>query len=222
MSTEKKKQSLWGLIVIAAILSGLSYWTYREVANDYMTVESSNRMVQSLLENQTKFVRSYAAQINDVKNNLSQAEEKLAQVELENTELKGKMAMLDNVSTLEQKIAMLEEANAQMRQSMEEAQLASKAREEEMHAKLQKLLAEQDFKNVDEGRAVLAKYKKKISEIKARIKGFQIKESDATDDARMMMGNNGFLVRHGQEVPVNVVWPPKANKNVQIDVTFVK
>ncbi len=231
MSTEKKGQNLWGLIVIAAILSGLSYWTYREVASDYMTVEHSHQMVQSLLENQTHFVRSYAAQIADFKKNLARTEEKLAEVESENVDLKGKVAMLDSVSALEEKIAQLEAANIQMKQDMQAASAASKMREDEMHAKLQELLAEQDFKSVAEGRAVLAKYKKKIREIKSRIRGFQIEDRNKEiaeqvkeDEARLSFGNNGFLLRNGQEAPSNTAWPPSKinNKNVQIDVTIVK
>lgn len=219
MSSEKKGQNLWGLIVIAAILSGLSYWTYKEVANDYMTVESSNRMVQSLLENQTHFVRSYAAQILDFKKNLAQTEEKLAQVQSENVELKSKMAMLDNVAVLEEKIAQMELAAA-----------AAKEREDAMHAKLQELLSEQDFKSVSEGRALLAKYKKKIHEIKSRIRGFQIEDRNKEianrqkeDEYRLSLGNNGYMLRNGQEPSANVVWPPVVtNKNVSIDVTIVK
>ncbi len=219
MSVEKKGQNLWGLIVIAAILSGLSYWTYKEVANDYMTVEHSNRMVQSLLENQTHFVRSYAAQIMDFKKNLAQTEEKLAQVQSENVELKSKMAMLDNVAVLEQKISQMELAAA-----------AAKEREDAMHAKLQELLSEQDFKSVVEGRALLAKYKKKIHEIKSRIRGFQIEDRNKEialrqkeDESRLSLGNNGYILRNGQEPSANVVWPPViSNKNVSIDVTIVK
>ncbi len=219
MSVEKKGQNLWGLIVIAAILSGLSYWTYKEVASDYVTVENSNRMVQSLLENQTRFVRSYAAQIVDFKKNLAQTEEKLAQVQSENVELKSKMAMLDNVAVLEEKIAQMELAAA-----------AAKEREEAMHAKLQELLSEQDFKSVAEGRALLAKYKKKIHQIKSRIRGFQIDDRNKEianfrneDNARLSLGNNGYMLRNGQEPTSNVVWPPvMSNKNVSIDVTIVK
>lgn len=219
MSVEKKGQNLWGLIVIAAILSGVSYWTYKEVANDYKTVEHSNRMVQSLLENQTHFVRSYAAQIMDFKKTLAQTEQKLAQVQSENMELKNKMAMLDNVAVLEQKIAQMElDASA------------AKEREEAMHAKLQELLSEQDFKTVAEGRALLAKYKKKLREIKSRIRGFQIEDRNKEialrhkeDEARLSLGNNGYVLRNGQEPSANVVWPPViSNKNVSIDVTIVK
>ncbi len=219
MSSVKKGQNLWGLIVIAAILSGLSYWTYREVANDYMAVESSNRMVQSLLENQTHFVRSYAAQILEFKKNLEQTQEKLVQVQSENVELKNKMAMLDNVAVLEEKIAQMELAAA-----------AAKEREEAMHTKLQELLSEQDFKSVSEGRAILAKYKKKIREIKSRIREFQIEDHNKQivnrqkeDEYRLSLGNNGYMLRNGQEPSANVVWPPVVtNKNVSIDVTIVK
>ncbi len=219
MSEQKKGQNLWGLIVIAAILSGLSYWTYKEVANDYMAIENSHHMVQSLLENQTRFVRSYAAQIMDFKKNLAQTEEKLAQVQLENVELKSKISMLDNVAALEEKIAKMELAAAQ-----------AKEREEAMHAKLQELLSEQDFKTVSEGRALLAKYKKRIHQIKSRIRGFQIEDRNKEianfrmeDDARLSLGNNGYLVRDGQQSASNIVWPPvMTNKTVSIDVTIVK
>ncbi len=230
MSGEKKGQNLWGLILIAAILCGLSYWTYKEVATDYMAVENSSRMMQSLLENQTHFVRSYATQIGDFKKNLALTEEKLAQVQSENVELKSKMAMLENVAILEQKIAQLEASNIQIKENMELAAVASKEREDAMQAKLQELLAELDFKSVAEGRTILAKYKKKINEIKSRIRGFQIDDRNKEiasfkqqDESYLSLGNNGYLMRNGTHAPTNAAWPPTiSNRNVQIDVTIIK
>jgi Tfp pilus assembly protein PilE len=230
MSKEAKGQNLWGLIVIAAILSGLSFWTYNEVANDYLSVERSNKMVAALLENQTQVVRNYSHQVNDFKMNLAKAEEKIAQVETENTDLKGKLAALENVSALEQRIAELEASNAQLKQDMELAAAAAKSREDELNMKLQEFIAELDFKSVDEGRVILTKYKKKIREIKSRIKTFQIEDRNeeiaafrSQDAARLSLGNNGYLIRNGEVTPVDVVWPPAVQrKNVNIDVTFVK
>ncbi len=223
MVAEKKKQSLWGLIIIAAILSGLSYWTYTEVAKDYASVEHSNRMMQSLLENQTQFVRKYAAQIIDFKKDLAQNQEQIQQLQSENTQLKSKLSTLDNVAALEQKIAQLELANAQMHQDMDLAASAYQSRESELQTKLQKLIDEQDFKSVDEGRAILAKYKKKIHQIKLRIRDFRMQDRVKENQARISLGNNGYLTRNGQSSPANVDWPPTtANKNVKIDVNFVK
>lgn len=223
MVAEKKKQSLWGLIVIAAILSGLSYWTYTEVAMDYVTVEHSNQMIQSLLENQTQFVRKYAAEIVDFKKKLVQSQEQIQQLQLENTQLTSKMSMLDNVAALEQKIAQLELANAQMRQDMDSSTSVYQARESELQAKLQKLMDEQDFKSVEQGRALLAKYKKRIHEIKVRIQDFRIEDRVKENQARFSLGNNGYLTRNGQLSPTNVAWPPNTmNKNVKINVNFVK
>lgn len=234
MAKEQKNQNLWGLIVIAAILSGLSYWTYTEVSNDYMSVERSNKMVAALLENQTQVVRNYAHQVNDLKNSVAAAEERIAKAESENTELKGKLAALDNVAALEQKVAELEAANTQLKQDMELAAATAKSREDDLNKKLQEYIAELDFKSVDEGRVILAKYKKKIHEIKSRIKNFQVQDRNediaakkAQDAALLSLGNNGFLYRNGQESAANIAWPPPAanpsgNKKVSIDVTFVK
>lgn len=210
MSTAKK-ESMLGLIVLIAILCGLSYWTFKELSGNYATVENSNRMVESVLENQTSVVRSYAAQISDFKKNMQQAEEVLAKVQLENAELKSKLAMLDNVAELERKVIQLEQANDQIKQEMAAAATASQQREAELHAKLQELLAEQNFQSVSEGRAVLAKYKQRLHQIKSRIRNFQVKELKEHDDAMLQAGNNGFLVRNGAP-----------NKKVNIDVTFVK
>lgn len=229
MATEKK-QSLWGVIVLTGILSAMFYWTYREMSNNYAQVEGSSRMVQSLLENQTQVVRSYASQISSFKQSLQQTEDLLAQAQAENADLKGKLAMLENVAALELKISQLEQANEAIKQEMQLAAATSKQREDELHAKLEEVLAEQNFKNPAEGRAVMAKYRNKIREIKAKIRDFQIKDRNeeialkkAQDAARTQMGNNGFLVRNGQNAPVMVAWPPAApKKNVQIDVTFVK
>jgi predicted RNase H-like nuclease (RuvC/YqgF family) len=223
MVTEKKKQSLWGLIIIAAILSGLSYWTYTEIAKDYATVEHSNRMMQALLENQTQFVRKYAAQIIDFKKDLAQNQEQIQKLQSENTQLKSKLSTLDNVAALEEKIAQLELANAQMQQDMDLAASAYQSRESELQAKLQKLIDEQDFKSVDEGRAILAKYKKKIHQIKLRIRDFRMQDRVEENQARLSLGNNGYLMRNGQQSFANVAWPPSAvNKDVKIDVNFVK
>jgi len=232
MAKEVKNQNIWGLIVIAAILSGLSYWTYREVANDYMSVERSNKMVAALLENQTQVVRNYAVQVNDFKKSLAQAKEKIAQAETENTELKGKLAALDNVSALEQRVAELEATNIQLKEDMQLAAAAAKSREDQLNTKLQEYISELDFKSIDEGRTILSKYKQKIREIKSRIKNFQIKDRNdeiaakkAEDTIHLSLGNNGFLLRNGQEAATNVAWPPtntNAPKNVQIDVKFVK
>lgn len=227
MASEKKGQNLWGLIIIAAILCGLSFWTYKEISNDYSAIEQSNHMVQSLLENQTHFVRQYAAQIADFKKTLAQTEEKLAQVQSENSELKGKLA---SVGELEQKLSQLEASNEQLKRDMEAASVASKAREEEMHAKLQELLAEQNFSTVAEGRNILAKYRKKLNQIKSRIRNIQIEDRNKEiaqhqkeDENRLSLGNNGYLLRNGQQSQANTVWPPVINsKNVQIDVTIVK
>ena len=101
-----------------------------------------------------------------------------------------------------------------------------------LNTKLQEYISELDFKSIDEGRTILSKYKQKIREIKSRIKNFQIKDRNdeiaakkAEDTIHLSLGNNGFLLRNGQEAATNVAWPPtntNAPKNVQIDVKFVK
>lgn len=238
MAKQTKGQNLWGLIVVAAILSGLSYWTYKEVSNDYMSIERSNKMVAALLENQTNVVRNYAHQVNELKVDVAAAEERIAQAETENTELKGKLAALDNVSALEQRVAELEAANTQLKHDMELAAAASKEREDAMNTKLQEYISELEFKSIDEGRTILSKYRQKIREIKSRIKNFQVKDRNeeiaakkAEEDAQSSLGNNGFLMRNGAESPTNVAWPPTGTmpprapanpKNVKVDVTFVK
>ncbi len=231
MSTQKKGQNLWGVVILSAILCGLSYWGYVEFSTAYMNTENSNRMIQSLLQNQTQFVRAFSQQMNEYKKNLQETQDVLAKAQSENTELKGQLAKLDTVNALEARVAQLEQANNQMKQDMELASAASKTREDELHAKLEEVLAEQNFKTVDEGRAVLAKYRNKIREIKAKIRGFQIDTRNqeiaarkAQDNALLLAGNNGFMVRNGNTVTMNVASQVKSpdNKNVAIDVTFVK
>ncbi len=96
---------------------------------------------------------------------------------------------------------------------------------------MQEYIAELEFKSIDEGRVILSKYKQKIREIKSRIKNFQVKDRNdeiaakkAEDAAQLSLGNNGFLLRNGQEAVTNVAWPPvmTPSKKAQIDVTFVK
>lgn len=228
MSGAKQGNSVWGMIFLIAVLSGGFFWMYQEVSINYQNMENSHRMMEALLENQTSTVRSYAGEIAKFKSNLEETGVLLSQIQAENNQFKQRVAMLDDVAELERKIALLEEQNVKLKTEMDVAALASQTQEKELRSKLQELLDEQNFKTIAEGESLLKKYRARFRDIKARIKGYKmdarrqkIDGFKAKDQADLLAGNNGFLIRNGQPATANVA-SSSGPKNVQINVTFVK
>jgi cell division protein FtsB len=94
---------------------------------------------------------------------------------------------------------------------------------------------EGDIKNIEEGRALIRELKGKIKQVKVKIRGFQRAAEDLRLDAlaqkdniRLMLGNNGYLIRNGEPVNVDMEKYKAASlenlenntKDVKVDVTI--
>jgi len=63
--------------------------------------------------------------------------------------------------------------------------------------------------------------KNRMSEMKRKEKQEKIAAIKENDRIELLLGNNGFIMKEGKALPMEVVYPPK-NQTVKVDVHFVR
>jgi CHASE3 domain sensor protein len=207
----KKRQKFWIRFTLLLIIFVMSYWAYDQFAYNFRNMELSNRMIEAMLENKTALAKQYAKDLGILKQDLTRAETILAEVQKENDQLHQQVQLANTVADLEREIAQLKERNQQLLTDVDKSPYFEKS-----------------IMTIAQGKGLLAQCVDKLKKIKQRMGEIRQEEHSAKVAARMekdkiklLVGNNGFLVRNGKFSPVDIVLPA-ANKNVTIDVQFVK
>jgi hypothetical protein len=206
--------SALGILLLVA-MSGLFYWTYNQLMASNESIQNSNRVYQKVLDDSLAINRANVRELKDFKERLQMTESLLAKMKEENDKLREKLVLLNKVAELESDIARLKERNSQILNQMSQMEWKSPYRE-------------QRLKSVGEAKALLAEYADKLRLVKTRIRDIkgaerqkQILALEEADKMKMVLGNNGYLVRDGKIMPAALASPAESQK-VKVDVTFVK
>jgi|GEM_PF-2625560 len=220
MSYRKPKWIMLRMLLIL-ILVGICAWSYMMFSQVYERVELSHKMVAALLENRTVQAREYARQLGLVQENLDQTKSFLKDIRQENLALKEKIKLLDQLKEMEREIGELRETNAQIQVQMLQESYKTDAQSESP----QNLF---DFETIDQGRNWIQKFKGKIQKVRNRIRELKRQQhqrrvslQQEADRQETLLGNNGFLVRDGQVLPMDGLDAAAQARDVKIKVEFV-
>lgn len=220
MSYRKPKWIMLRMLLIL-ILVGICAWSYMMFSQVYERVELSHKMVTALLENRTAQAREYAAQLGLAQANLDQTKAFLNDIRQENLALKEKIKLLDQLKEMEREIGELRETNAQIQVQMLQESYAANAQSEPAQNPF-------DFETIDQGRKWIQKFKRKIQKVRNRIRELKRQQhqnrvslQQEADRQETLLGNNGFLVRDGQVLPMDGLDAAAQARDVKIKVEFV-
>lgn len=206
--------SVAGILLLAA-MSVFFYWTYNQILASNESIQDSNRVYQKVLDDSLAINRANVRELNDFKARLQMTESLLAKVKEENDKLHEKLVLLNKVTELETDISRLKERNNQILNQMSQMEWKSPYRE-------------QRLKSVGEAKALLAEYADKLRLVKTRIRDIkkderqkQISAFEEEDKMKLVLGNNGYLVRNGKVTSATIPTSTDSKK-IKVDVTFVK
>lgn len=218
MSIHKPKYIVLRMVLIT-ILVGIFIWSYSLFSQNYARVELSHKMVEALFQNKTDLAKKYAEQLGLAEGNLDRTESFLKDIKVENMKLKEKVKLLDELNNMEREIGRLREENSQIHRQMLEANYAATKKGEE----------KSQFNTIDEGKSLITKFKKKFRAVKDRIRVLKKKErakkvaiQKEIDRKESLLGNNGYLIRGGQVMPMSIPDVTNLPEGVRVNVEFVK
>jgi len=202
-------------IVLLAALMGTWFWLYWQLSLNYQIVTQSNSISESLLEDQALLARAKAKEVALVRENLRESEFLLSKLQVENEKLRKKIDLLGQVSDLRATIDRLKEKNVMLINHI------ASVKETDPNF-------DETVKTIEDGQSLLGKYKGYIREVKQRIRNFRKKEQEQKiaiqkeqDRIESMLGNNGYLVRNGENISTENK-KSLANSSIKVDVQFVK
>jgi chromosome segregation ATPase len=197
------------------VITGLGSWVAQQSFANYEKMEEANQITNELLVQQTAAVRDYSQRVALLKDNLAQTESFLGKIQEENEQLRKQVQLMGELSKLENTIADLQTENTQIVYEMEN--LKHKVKEDRL-----------EIESVRQGRDLVNKYARKISQVKSKMRALEQKAfqeriafRQEQDKEMLLLGNNGYLVRNGSLMPVTI---PSASpvKDITVNVKFVK
>lgn len=228
MAKKRKDRTIWSRLILIAAMVGLSFWSYKQFVWNYNRIDMTYSIIQSLLVNQATLVKVYEKEIAILKASLQATEVILADTELENKRLQQKIVLLDRLTDLERAIAGLKAKNAQIISDMVSIREQEQARKVQM-SQIIPPLEEELFDTVEGGKTLLAKYRNKVHKIKQIIKRIKKDDKDERivifkeeDQKKLLLGNNGYLVKNGVSSPPRMLDVLPSPNHVSIKVEFVK
>ena len=205
--------SVVGMMLVAGLFC-FFYWTYEQFMLSYEGVQDSNQNYQKVLEDYVLLNREHTRELSEFKQRLQSTETLLDKVKEENDKLREKLVLMSKLGELEADIARLKERNNLILNQMSQMEWKSPQREKRL-------------KTVAEAETLLVEYAAKLHLVKARLKDLKGEEQRKMiqmradrDKMRMLMGNNGFLVRNGKSMPMTFAETGREKR--KIDVTLVK
>ena len=201
------------------ILVGIFVWSYIQFFANYKKVELSRKMIEALLENKTDLAKDYAKQLGFVQENLDRTEDFLKDIKDENMKLREKIKLLDQLNDMEREIGRLREENVLIHKQMVEASYEFTSDD----------TAGFKFDTIEKGRLLIKKFKQKFRGIKERIHFLKEKEHKTkvaiqkeVDRKELLLGNNGYLMKDGQPMPVSMPDVENLPDDIKVKVKFVK
>jgi len=223
--------AILGLICFSIWLSGLIHTgltssnsqlvgATEQQAGLYNKSQAELMSSQKMFQESQDMLSGVNADLSSTKSILAETQQLLEQARAENSLTQGEYAKAK--ADLEAKVAALESQNSDVSREMQDLQTRLS-------------FYDGDISSMGEGKSLLKLYKQRVKEVKTKIKGFKkeahrarISAMRERDRVRALIGNNGFLVKDGKTVEVDM---EKYNalssqgleqkKNVEIDVNFV-
>jgi len=220
MSYRRPKLIVLRMLLVLGLV-GIFVWSYMLFFQMSERAALSHTMDEALLRNRTEEAREYARQLGLVQENLDQTLALLNDIRQENLALKEKIKLLDQLKEMEREIGELRETNAQIQVQMLQETYAVKTQQDEQTDHL-------DFDTVDGGRGLVQKFKGKIRMIRDRIRELKRQQhqrrvvlQQEADRKETLLGNNGFMVRDGQVMPMDGAGCLSEKSDARIKVEFV-
>ncbi len=216
MSYRKPKYIILRMSLIF-LLVGIFVWSYILFWQNLDRVNLSEKMIEAILENKIELANKYAKQLGLANVNLKRTEAFLRDLQLENMQLKEKVKLLDRLNDLEREMGLLREENAKIHEIMLTSKAGSSSRVKE------------DFDSIEQGRSLLSQLKDKLAAVRERISFLRKKEhqkkiayQQEIDQKKMLLGNNGYVLKDGQPMPMDMPKECALSNDVRIKVEFVK
>lgn len=207
-------------MALVFVMTGIFVWSYILFWQNFDRIHLSEKMVEAILENKTELARKYAQELGLANINLERTEAFLRDVQTENLQLKEKIKLLDQLNDLEREIGSLREENARIQEFVRDS--GGKITQAQVKDDF-------DFDSIDNGRSLLQQLRQKIAGVKNRISFLKKKEKEykiavqrEVDEKKMELGNNGYLVKDGKPMPVNLPDEKHLSDGVKVKVEFVK
>lgn len=233
---EKKVTTIAGTTLSVAVISaiGLLVWFGTGI---YQDVTTANQRMLSAASEQIVLSQTYGNLYRASEGRLSEATQKLnianqliqedkVAISLFSEELEATKALLNQTET------MLIQAND--RNVAVTNELAALKGQVSGATDARVLIPNANIETVEDARVLMADYRLKIRSLKGEIKRIREQERldhiasmERFDDQKLMLGNNGFLVKDGEEIAAdeqyhNLSLEQFEGKNIEIDVTFVE
>jgi hypothetical protein len=209
-----------GLLGVLFLFAG---WLYYQLDLNYRNLEDSNKAVDSMLDKQAAQVQRYAGEGIVTKKKIAETEALVAQLKQENENLlKQEEANKQENDRMRGKMAEMEANVADLK----EKNLALLGQIEKLENDA--LLHPERVKSLAEGKGLISRFKERLRNMDRRMKELKhdvfvakVEAQQELDKKRSLAGNNGFLVRNGMAMPIDIVLPSVEDK-VKVDVKFVK
>lgn len=222
MAAVKKDKKFWVGRLLLAVLFIFSAWVYYQLNLNYRNLQSTNEAFEFLSVRQAALSKQYAAEVVVAKKKVAEAEQIVARLtqekdvlRQENAVLEQKVKLLDKMAELEANITDLRDKNTQL--LVEIDRLEKEA-----------LLHPEKIKSLDEGKAMMSKFRQKVrvldrrmSEIKNEMFTAKVEAQKKLDEKRSLAGNNGYLIRNGMVMPQEIILTT-GDVNKKVNVEFVK
>lgn len=214
MSIQKPKY-IFLRMALVFILVGVFIWSYALFKQNYEKVQLSHKMVEALLENETALAKQYAGQLGLMQENLDRTETFLKDIKAENMKLKEKIKLLDQLNDMQQELGRLRNEN----QEIQEQMLRVSAQDQSGFA----------FKTIEKGKSLIRDLRKKLRGVRERIHFIKkenakkkIAAQEEVDRNESLLGNNGYLIKDGQLMPMDMPDVTTTVGGPKVNVKFLK
>jgi hypothetical protein len=214
---EKKIQTGVIRVLLLTVLLALGGWVYQQNVANNETLTASIQITENLLDRQIAITRGYAQKLALLQENFNKTETLLKTVQDENRKLNDQLALLSNVQDLQATVDRLKTENGEILAEVRDL-------------RQQVALESRNITDIAKGQELIHKFKDRIRSVKVRIKELQndayiqkVAAQREKDRMGLMLGNNGFLTRNGEQTAADFnATPAMANKDIQVNVTIVK
>ena len=214
--SEKKNQVVVFRVLLLTVLLGLGFWVYQQNVANNETLEVSIQMTEGLLDRQIAITRGYAQKLALLQENFNKTETLLKSVQDENRKLNEQIALLSHVQDLQDTVSRLKSENGQILAEIKDL-------------RQQVTFESRNLMDIAKGQELIRNFKDRIRSVKVRIKELQndayiqkVAAQKEQDRMGLMLGNNGFLTRDGQQTAADFKVPNQERPDVQVSVTIVK
>ncbi len=219
MSYRKPKYILLRMGLIS-LLVGIFVWSYILFWQNINRVSLSEKMVSALLENKTELAKKYAQELGLAHLNMERTEVFLQDLKNENLKLKEQVKLLDQLNEMERELSQLRDENAKIHDMMVAAKI------EDGQGVIDGDLV---FDSIENGNSLIQKFKAKIKAIRNRISVLRKKDRERQlalqqelDQKKMLLGNNGYVVKDGQLMPMVMPDIEQPSGDVRVKVEFTQ